>query len=223
MQPFPSMLLRGGFTQLAATASPNTISGTGSNAGATTITTNATTVTPTGGNTPYTHAWSVVSGGFTITSPSAATTTASKSQAPGTSSGVIRDTITSADGQVTTVDVNVSVSNTYVAPQPPVWNVGDGTNMITMASGDPTQYVDFYAASPTASTVAYSTLGALDYGAGRYGPQPTWPQGVAVANNTGLLAGGSTADPGVYSGTYMATNTADHSQTPITITVTITA
>lgn len=64
-----------GSSSFSATASPSTVAGVGLHA----VTTNATTVTPTGGVAPYFHAWTrydyTDATPPTITSPSSATTT----------------------------------------------------------------------------------------------------------------------------------------------------
>jgi hypothetical protein len=85
---------------------------TGRNYKATTATTDSVTITPSGGVTPFTYAWSIISGSATITSASAATTTFSKttsSTAGATTTATARCTVTSSDGQVATKDVTVNV------------------------------------------------------------------------------------------------------------------
>ena len=99
---------------MTATASPTSLykTTTGSSA-----TTNSVTVTPSGGTSPYTYAWTLLSGDtLTVTSPSAATTTFSKTgMGTGDSfSATYRCTVTDSTGGTpltATADVPVTIEN----------------------------------------------------------------------------------------------------------------
>jgi hypothetical protein len=94
---------------LAASASPETVSGFTSGSG--TCTTNNVTVTPSGGVSPYTYAWAVVSHDSgvapTADAPSAATTAFSQTSIGANEyySATFRCTVTDDLGDTTTVDV----------------------------------------------------------------------------------------------------------------------
>jgi hypothetical protein len=94
----------------SASASPANVSGFRLGSGA--VTTNATTVTPTGGTGPYTYAWSLVSGDtFTVNSPTAATTTFTTGLTTGQDkSAVYRCTVTDSLLAEATATVGVSVT-----------------------------------------------------------------------------------------------------------------
>jgi hypothetical protein len=106
---------------MTASASPTTLSKTGSDA---TLTTVSTTVTASGGTTPYTYSWAFVSGdSFTITSPSAATTTFSATlNEDEFVSGIYRCTVTDSTGGTpltATADVPVTITRTGGGGTPP--------------------------------------------------------------------------------------------------------
>lgn len=106
---------------MTASASPTTLSRTGS---AATLTTVSTTVTASGGTTPYTYSWAFVSGdSFTITSPSAATTTFSATlNEDEFVSGIYRCTVTDSTGGTpltATADVPVTITRTGGGGTPP--------------------------------------------------------------------------------------------------------
>jgi len=106
---------------MTASASPTTLSKTGSDA---TLTTASTTVTASGGTTPYTYSWAFVSGdSFTITSPSAATTTFSATlNEDEFVSGIYRCTVTDSTGGTpltATADVPVTITRTGGGGTPP--------------------------------------------------------------------------------------------------------
>lgn len=101
---------------LSAIASPDPVSGTTFGTG--TATTNATTVTPSGGTAPYTYAWTRVSYEASvapsITSAAAASTTFTQTGiGTGESYGaVFRCTVTDANGLTATADVSAIWSDT---------------------------------------------------------------------------------------------------------------
>lgn len=65
---------------MTASATPTAVGNVHIGGGTTTVTSDATTATPSGGTAPYTYAWSQTGGdSMTITSPTAASTTFSKS------------------------------------------------------------------------------------------------------------------------------------------------
>jgi len=106
---------------MTASASPTTLSKTGTTA---TLTTASTTVTASGGTTPYTYSWAFVSGdSFTITSPSAATTTFSATlNEDEFVSGIYRCTVTDSTGGTpltATADVPVTITRTGGGGTPP--------------------------------------------------------------------------------------------------------
>ena len=98
----------------SATVSPTAAGGSRATAGS--VTTNTVTVTPSGGTSPYTYAWTWFSGGtgITITSPSAATTDFSGlvSSTTPIRSGTARCTVTDSASRTTTVDVPVELDFT---------------------------------------------------------------------------------------------------------------
>jgi hypothetical protein len=89
---------------LTLAASPESVSGV-STLG--TVVTNGTTVTPTGGVSPYTYAWTRVSGVGEISSPTSAST-AFYYNAPGFANytGTFRCTVTDSLGTTATADVD---------------------------------------------------------------------------------------------------------------------
>jgi hypothetical protein len=84
--------------------------------GSSTVTTNAVTVTPTGGTAPYTYAWAYVSGDtFTIDASTAATTTFTRTVGSSTMySAVYRCTVTDAAAATATIDVTVTAWGPFV-------------------------------------------------------------------------------------------------------------
>lgn len=115
MATFPSMMMRprGGpaLTLLASNNAEGYRSGGGG------VTTNAVALTRTGGLAPFTFAWTRVSGSaFTADSPTASSTTFSISIGNGQSlSATFRCMVTSADGQIASIDVLVSATSSYEA------------------------------------------------------------------------------------------------------------
>lgn len=100
--------------------SPNPVTGSRSADGAVTSGSAATTLA--NGTGPYTYLWERVSGStFTITSPTASSTTFSTSLSNGESkSGVYKVTVTDTDDSKTaTNNVTVNMVSTYVPPAPP--------------------------------------------------------------------------------------------------------
>jgi hypothetical protein len=102
---------------MTASASPISVTGEGSNPLPITITTNATTVTPAGGTSPYTYAWTVVSydaGAVpVVNSPTSASTTFRQSMVGPSDfySAVFRCTVTDGFGQTATADVDATFTN----------------------------------------------------------------------------------------------------------------
>lgn len=121
---------------LGGSASPGSLSISGTGASQTTGT---TTVTATGGTAPYTYAWTWASGGtsITTTSPTAAATTFSAATlADGeTRSGVARCTITDNVAATKTVDVSVSITRlpslTATASPASLYKVGYASSITT--------------------------------------------------------------------------------------------
>jgi hypothetical protein len=99
---------------LTATISPGFAGGSEPVAG--TVTTNSVTVTPSGGTSPYTYAWTKVSGDtFTVTSPTAAATTFSVTLGSGgLASAIYRCTVTDDASATYTVDVSVLANITDI-------------------------------------------------------------------------------------------------------------
>lgn len=102
---------------LSLSSSPSTVSGVGYSNAPLTITTNATTASPVGGEGPYTYSWALVSstGGDTptINSPSFATTSFTQTNVtfPGGSTAVFRCTVTDSFGETATADVDAQFFN----------------------------------------------------------------------------------------------------------------
>lgn len=96
---------------LSASQSPALIGGTRFNSGS--VTTNQVTITPEGGQAPYTYVWTKLGGAVgTINSPASANTTFSRFLNSGQT--VIEDfrcTVTDDFGTTATVDVQVSFSS----------------------------------------------------------------------------------------------------------------
>lgn len=90
-------------------ASPSPSSAFGLRVGAGLVTTNAVTVTPTGGTGPYTYAWTLETGNFTIISPTSASTTFRSAVAAGE---VVEDvaTCTVTDSLAATASVTIGVA-----------------------------------------------------------------------------------------------------------------
>lgn len=97
---------------LSASASPTVVAGTITRTG--TSTSDATTVTPSGGRAPYSYSWAKVSGQGDILSPTSATTRFQ------TASGVFRCTVTDTLGATASADVEA-----YFVSHPP-GSGGDG-------------------------------------------------------------------------------------------------
>lgn len=112
-------VLRSFFSALAASASPTSVSGAVSSSTAASVTTDATTATPSAGTSPYTYAWAAADGNtWTINTPTAAKTSfTSPAIAPGvTISAFFRCTVTDAGG-ATTVTNNVEASATNLGSE----------------------------------------------------------------------------------------------------------
>ncbi len=96
---------------LAASAAPSAISKTDSGSS---ITTASTTVTATGGTSPYTYAWTRISGSTLITADSASAATTTFTGTPlvnnTTYDAVFRCTVTDSAAATKTVDVTVSIT-----------------------------------------------------------------------------------------------------------------
>ena len=100
---------------MSASASPSATSGFA--IGVSAITTNSTTVTPTGGTGPYTHAWTLLSRDHpttdpTANSPTSATTTFTQTNvmAGGFYTAEFLDTVTDSLGATATVTVTTTYS-----------------------------------------------------------------------------------------------------------------
>ena len=107
------------FTQpyTALTVTPETIDRLGEVG--TTVTTQSATGTPTGGRSPFTYAWTRVSGdtGFTIVSPTSATTTFRRFvNDEVTYTAVFRCTATDADGVSQNDTVTVEIQGFVLSP-----------------------------------------------------------------------------------------------------------
>lgn len=98
---------------LSLNITPGTVSGTGSGFGSQTITTNTAIATPTGGQAPFTYAWTYVSGdNAVILSPTSAATQFQLNVAPNQfRSGTFRCTVTDAYG--TTASNTVTAEFTH--------------------------------------------------------------------------------------------------------------
>lgn len=123
---------------LNASAAPSVIQKTDTAASITTV---STTVTATGGTSPYTYAWTRISGSTSITanSASAATTTfTGSSLASGTTyDAVFRCTVTDNVAATKTVDVTVSITRaamTASASPTSLYKSGIGTNQTTAST-----------------------------------------------------------------------------------------
>lgn len=109
----------GGSSSLAVSASPMTVSGVGRSS---TVITDATNATPSGGTPPYTHSWSVLDYDNDtlpprIAQPTSPTTTFTQRYVPrgGNSSATFRDTVTdSATPTPATAHVDVNAFWTYL-------------------------------------------------------------------------------------------------------------
>lgn len=101
-------VLRTLFNALTASASPADVSGTVSSSSAVTATTESATASPGGGTSPFSYAWSVVSGaGWTIGTPAAASTSF-KSPAinPGDyAEATFKCTVTDASGAIAETNI----------------------------------------------------------------------------------------------------------------------
>ena len=165
---------------LGASAVPTSIEKTDTTAS---ITTASTTVTASGGTSPYTYAWTRNSGSTAISanSASAATTTfTGSSLASGTTySAVFRCTVTDNAAATKTVDVNVSITRAAItaSASPATLYEQGGTGTITTASttvsvsGGTSPYTYSWAkqsgdtltvTSSTAATTTFSTSGIAE-------------------------------------------------------------
>jgi hypothetical protein len=191
-------------TTLNAAASPSSLSTSGTG---TPLTTASTTVTPTGGTSPYTYAWTRISGSTLITanSASAATTTfTGATLASGTTySAVFRCTVTDNVAATKTVDVNVEV-----------------IRLAMTASASPTS---LYKTGPTASQTTASTTVTPSGGVSPYTYAWTLLSGSALTVNSPTAATTTFSKTGMISGdsfdaTYRCTVTDSTGGTPLTAT-----
>ena len=169
-------------SNLTVSASPSAISKTDT---AATIVTASTTVTAVGGTSPYTYAWTRISGSSSIsaTSASAATTTfTGSSLVSGTTyDAVFRCTVTDSAGTpaVKTVDVTVRIiraSMTATASPASLYKIGAAASQTTSSttvsvSGGVSPYTYSWAKvsgdtltvnSPTAATTTFTASGLLE-------------------------------------------------------------
>jgi hypothetical protein len=78
------------------------------------ITSPSTTVTPTGGTSAYTYAWTKVSGdSMTVNSPTSATTTFTATGVTSTKSAIYRCTVTDSLSLTATADVPITLDREY--------------------------------------------------------------------------------------------------------------
>ena len=98
---------------MTASASPTSVTGSGDGGSTQQVYSDSTTVTPSGGTSPYTYAWSYVSGTtMTVTSGTSATTTFHKSLIVGASiSAIYRCTVTDNASHTATADVSIDLDN----------------------------------------------------------------------------------------------------------------
>ena len=191
-------------TTLNAAASPSSLSTSGTG---TPLTTASTTVTPTGGTSPYTYAWTRISGSTLITanSASAATTTfTGATLASGTTySAVFRCTVTDNVAATKTVDVNVEV-----------------IRLAMTASASPTS---LYKTGPTASQTTASVTVTPSGGVSPYTYAWTLLTGATLTVNSPTAATTTFSKTGMISGdsfdaTYRCTVTDSTGGTPLTAT-----
>ena len=191
-------------TTLNAAASPSSLSTSGTG---TPLTTASTTVTPTGGTSPYTYAWTRLSGSTSITanSASAATTTfTGASLASGTTyTAVFRCTVTDNVAATKTVDVNVEI-----------------IRLAMTASASPTS---LYKTGPTASQTTASVTVTPSGGVSPYTYAWTLLSGDTLTVNSPSAATTTFSKTGMISGdsfdaTYRCTVTDSTGGTPLTAT-----
>lgn len=206
--------------------------------GSCSVTTNSVTVTASNGLAPYTYAWSFVSGiTATVNSPSAATTTFTRSGTGQTINGTYRCTVTDSTGRYTTVDVTVSTTHNYNAPALSVYYVPSsgqwGTGyQVNWSSSDATAGVYYsitgaVTASGTLSPVsAGSAQGVIDWIGTAYGTfWCTGPGGTAYSysNITGTTPPALSAGANSYSASGLCVDSSLNGCTAWTGTIVITA
>lgn len=191
-------------TTLNATASPSSLSTSGTG---TPLTTASTTVTPTGGTSPYTYAWTRISGSTSITAntaSAASTTFTGASLASGTTySAVFRCTVTDNVAATKTVDVNVEVirlAMTASASPTSLYKTGPTSSQTTAST----------TVTPSGGVSPYTYSWALLSGDSMTINSPT--AATTTFSKTGMLSGDS------FSGTYRCTVTDSTGGTPLTAT-----
>jgi hypothetical protein len=191
-------------TALNAAASPSSLSTSGT---ATSLTTASTTVTPTGGISPYTYAWTRISGSTSIaanSASSATTTFTGTSLASGTTyNAVFRCTVTDNVAATKTVDVNVEI-----------------IRLAMTASASPTS---LYKTGPTASQTTASVTVTPSGGVSPYTYAWTLLSGSTLTVNSPTAATTTFSKTGMISGdsfdaTYRCTVTDSTGGTPLTAT-----
>jgi Putative phage tail protein/SprB repeat len=191
-------------TALNAAASPSSLSTSGTG---TPLTTASTTVTPTGGTSPYTYAWARLSGSTSITAntaSAASTTFTGASLASGTTyTAVFRCTVTDNVAATKTVDVNVEI-----------------IRLAMTASASPTY---LYKTGPTASQTTASVTVTPSGGVSPYTYAWTLLSGSALTVNSPTAATTTFSKTGMISGdsfdaTYRCTVTDSTGGTPLTAT-----
>lgn len=106
-------LVQSFLTELTASASPSSASGAGGGFSPEVVTTNTVTITPAGGQAPYSYFWTLLEGsGVTIGSPATASTSFSTYLTVGNvATDTARCTVVDSLSSSVTVDVPVSLTN----------------------------------------------------------------------------------------------------------------
>lgn len=101
-------------TPLTVTADPATVEGLSYGPGSASATTSPVTASPSGGLTPFSYAWTRLSGsGDALSSTLATTEFRADVPADTTLTGTFRVTVTDSAAQTATADVTASFTNTY--------------------------------------------------------------------------------------------------------------